>query len=177
MPVGRLDPMPTIPDVCPGCGASFANIDGPTHPYMESSPGCWAAFGEVLAREYSNPALRDIHRLSVDAYAIQHPGRPSRQSIQSVGLHLVRLLLQLERGLPAERANAAMLELGRHKTTFRWLEPPASLGAITVANVLPCASTDEHRVAVRQWAHAALSAWSAHRSTLERWFAALEIDR
>lgn len=39
---------------CIGCGAMFADQEGPTHRYMESSPGCWAVYGEVVAREYSD---------------------------------------------------------------------------------------------------------------------------
>lgn len=84
---------------CPGCGARFPAFDGPVHEYMESSAGCWRAFGEVLAREYGNPKLLAIHRLSIDAYAVQHPGGASRQAVQSVGVHLARLCLFLERGL------------------------------------------------------------------------------
>jgi hypothetical protein len=113
------------------------------------------------------------HRLSVDAYAIQHPGHPSRQSIQSVGLHLLRLMLQLERALPAQRANAAMLALGRHKKSFHWLEPPASRGSLTVASVLPCEGKEEHIAAVRAWAGSALGAWAVHRPQLEQWLAEL----
>ena len=169
--------MPTLSEVCPGCGATFARIDGPIHSYMESSPSCWAAYGQVLACEYGDPRLLAVHRLSVDAYAVQHPGKPSRRSIQSVGLHLLRLFLQLERGLPAEQANAAMLSIGRHKKTFHWLEPPASLGAITVADVLQCEDTDQHTAAVRSWARSALSAWSSHRTTLEHWLAAAEFEK
>ena len=66
---------------------------------MESSPSCWAAYGEVLAREYNDPAFMAAHRLTVDAYAVQHPGRPSPQSIQSVALHLISLCLVLEQEL------------------------------------------------------------------------------
>ena len=156
---------------CPGCGAEFADVDGPTHRYMESTPGCWATYGEVLAREYSDPTLLEVHRLSVDAYAVQHPGKPSAQSVQSVGLHLVRLFLLLEGGLPAEEANAAMLELGRHKQWFSWLEPPPSRGALTVASVVAKTDPDEHKAAVQAWAHSALSAWSVHRPTVEAWAA------
>jgi hypothetical protein len=159
----------TISSACPGCGAIFDDMEGPTHAYMESSPGCWAAFCEVLAREYSNPGLFDVHRLSVDAYAVQHPGKPSRQSIQSVTLHLLRLHLQLERGLRPERANDAMLALSEHKATFVWLEPPASRGSVTVAEVVPCVEVEAHRAAVSAWARSALSAWSLHRGTLDRW--------
>ena len=155
---------------CLGCGAEFPPFDGATHPYMLSSAGCWAAFGAVLAREYADPGLFAVHRLSVDAYAVQHPGLPSsRPATQSVGLHLARLTLQLERGLSPERANAAMLQLAEHKARFHWLEPPASLGAITVAQVAPLLDPVQHAAAVRAWARAALDAWQAHRPTIERW--------
>ena len=80
---------------CPGCGALFEERAGPTHRYMESSPACWAAYGEVLAREYSDQAFYAVHRMSVDTYAVQHPGQPSPQTIQSVAVHLIRLCLQL----------------------------------------------------------------------------------
>jgi hypothetical protein len=166
---------PTI--VCPGCRGEFADLAGPTHPYMESSPGCWAAFGEVLAREYSDPSLLEVHRLSVDAYAAQHPGNPSPQSIQSVGLHLVRLLLQLERGYSAARANAAMAALAKHKATFVWLDPPPSPGVLTVANVAPNFKPEEHKAAVLAWAGAVLAAWSVHRPTIERWAAIVDRPR
>ena len=146
-------------------------VDGPTHRYMESSPGCWAAYGEVLTREYSNPDLLDVHRLTVDAYAIQHPGQPSRQSIQSVTGHLVRLMLQLERGIRGERANRVMTALMKHDREFTWLEPPPSRGRLTVADVLPCVDPVEHRAAVEAWARSALEAWAPHRATMERWAA------
>jgi len=101
---------------------------------MESSPGCWATFGRVLAREYSDPQFFETHRLTVDSYAVQHPGRPSRQSIQSVGVHLVRLCLFIEHELAPEEANSAMLAAARRKSEYFWLEPPASLGVLTVAD-------------------------------------------
>jgi hypothetical protein len=154
---------------CPGCGGTFPVMDGPTHRYMESSPGCWAAYGVVLAREYSDPACFEVHRLTVDAYAVQHPGRPLPQSIRSVGLHLVRLCLQLERGLPAEKANEAMVAAARAKHVFTWLEPPSSLGALTVADVVGLPTAAEHRQAVRAWAAAAWRAWSAHHGAVRRW--------
>jgi uncharacterized protein DUF5946 len=155
---------------CLGCGADFPRCDGATHPYMLSSPGCWAAFGVVLAREYSDPALFAVHRLSVDAYAVQHPGNPSsRPAAQSVGLHLARLKLQLERGLAPERANAVMVQLAEYKARFHWLEPPTSLGAVTVAQVEPAMDPGEHELAVRAWARSALEAWRAHHATIEGW--------
>ena len=96
---------------CFSCGGLFPGIEGPVHRYMKSSPGCWSAYGQILAREYSNALYFEVHRLTVDAYAVQHPGSTDRQSIQSVGLHLIRLCLFLEHGLTAENANNQEFEL------------------------------------------------------------------
>jgi hypothetical protein len=153
---------------CPGCGARFASITGPVHDYMESSPACWKAFGEVLARSYQNPHWGG-QRLCVDAYAVQHPGGDSRQAIQSVGVHLSRLCLFLERGLSAERANAAMLQIGTRKAAMVKLSRPADLGAITVADVLDAHTESAHAAAVRAWAASAWQAWAAHHSQVRRW--------
>jgi hypothetical protein len=136
---------------------------------MHSSPACWAAFGAVLAREYSNSSFFDVHRLSVDSYAVQHPGNESRHAIQSVGLHLVRLYLFLECGLSPEHANQAMLDAGKHKSAFVWLDRPASLGNVTVKDVVLAQSVDEHRAAVHAWAHAVWDAWSPHRDIVRQW--------
>lgn len=157
---------------CLGCGAEFPERDGPTHRYMESSPACWAAYGEVLAREYSDSAYFQVHRLSVDAYAVQHPGKSSRQTIQSVAVHLVRLCLLLERGLPMERANDAMLKASEREENYVWLEPPASLGSVTVADVLKAQGIEAHMAAVRQWAESAWQAWTPHHATVRSWLPA-----
>lgn len=165
--MGCRTAMPLIP--CPGCGASFAAIEGPVHEYMESSPGCWHAYGQVLAREYGNPALFAVHRLSVDSYAVQHPGGASRQAVQSVGVHLARLCLFLEHGLAAREANDAMLRVGRSKARMVRLARPENLGSVTVADVLAAGSDAQHMELVTQWAHSAWQAWSEHHATVRRW--------
>jgi len=155
---------------CVGCGGLFPDVDGPIHRYMESCAGCWAAFGKILAREYSDPIYFSVHRLSIDAYAVQHPGKPSRQSIHSVGLHLIRLYLFLEQGLPAEHANYAMLKAAKIKHTFIWLDPPVSLGSLTVADVVKARTTQAHKRVVRAWAQSAWNAWSPHHDIIRTWW-------
>lgn len=147
------------PGSCPGCGAELPAIDGPTHEYMSSSPACWAAFGEVLAREYADPALLDIHRLSVDTWAVQHPGDGSRRAIQSVALHLCRIRLQLFDGYAGERANAAMLRLGRWKSELPEL-PRRAHYRVTVADLRLTGDRDVHRAEICRWAFATWEAWS-----------------
>jgi hypothetical protein len=136
---------------------------------MKSSPGCWAAYGEVLEREYSEVTLATNHRLTVDAYAVQHPGRPSPQSIQSVCLHLVSLHLVLERAVDHSTATGILPQLAAHKETFHWLEPPDSLGELTVNQVLAATSAVEHRKAVVDWANSVWQAWATHHPVIRNW--------
>ena len=93
---------------CVGCGALVPDVAGPTHPYIGASRGCWAIYGEVLAKEYGEYGYPPVHGLTVDAYAAQHPGTPSRQAIQSVAVHLIALYLVLERGYGFARATEAL---------------------------------------------------------------------
>lgn len=158
---------PHIP--CFSCGGLYPDVDGPVHRYMRSSPGCWQVYGQVLAREYQDPAYFEVHRLTVDAYAVQHPGGRDRQSIQSVALHLIRLCQFLEQGLAPEQANAMMQAAARHKATFVWLAPPELLGTVTAADVHACDTLEAHTRQVRHWAHSAWQAWAAHHETIRDW--------
>ncbi|MDQ3690420.1 MAG: nucleotidyltransferase family protein, partial [Chloroflexota bacterium] len=54
---------------CQGCGALFEPVrQDATHAYIGASPACWAAFGELLAREFGDPDFGWIHRHTVDTY-------------------------------------------------------------------------------------------------------------
>lgn len=153
---------------CYGCGALVPRREGKAHDYIGASPGCWAVYGEVLEREYGDyESYFDIHRLTVDAYAAQHPGEPSRRSVQSVAVHLIRLHLMLERELPPERANAAM-QLVSSKNDFAWLEPPESPGWLTVLHVREARDPAEHEARVREWAESVWEAWRGHHETIRR---------
>lgn len=154
---------------CVGCGGVVPAIDGPTHRYMESSPGCWQFYGEVLAREYSDPTFWASHRLTVDTYAVQHPGRPSAQSIQSVAVHLISLSLLLEQKAAPEYAIRAIRAAAAVSERFRWLPPPSSMGSMTVVNVRVACDAESHAARVRAWAEAAWSAWSQHHQTIRSW--------
>ena len=152
---------------CPGCGAVLPDTDGPTHRYMTSSPACYAHFNALSAHEYSDAALMLVHRLTVDTFAIQHPGdQTTRQQIQSVGLHLARLGRQLQRKMGPAETNEVMLDLGKHKHTLVALTPPARF-SMTVADVAPFAGTDRHAEKVRAWAEATWADWSAHHAHIE----------
>ncbi|HSR49468.1 MAG TPA: DUF5946 family protein [Acidobacteriota bacterium] len=154
---------------CVGCGGRFPDLDGPTHRYMESSPACWACFGEVLAREYSDLKYRKVHRLTVDAYAIQHPGQPSDQCIRSVALHAISLCAIFEQDIDLNQATQIIQKAALDKERFVWLTPPTSMGPMTIADIHPAQDAQEHARLVRQWAESAWSAWSEHHPTFRRW--------
>jgi hypothetical protein len=121
-----------------------------------------------MAREYSNPALMAVHRLSVDAWAVQHPGDGSRRAIQSVGLHLARLMVQIERGLEGEAANAAMLGFATRKANLPEL-PTRGCYTLTIADVVGAEAPDAHAAAVRRWANAVWADWSDHHDFIRGW--------
>jgi len=100
---------------CPSCGSRSLLTEGPTHPLMPSSPGCWAIFGELLAREFSDPAYFPLHQLTVDSYAASHPGKPERRATQATGLHLMTLQLFVERGIDARAGPTLHKRMVRHR--------------------------------------------------------------
>lgn len=163
--------MPGDRTPCPGCGARFPASDGPTHRYMESSPGCWAAYGQVLAREYENAAAMSVHQLTVDAYAVQHPGVPGPQAIQSVGIHLATLHLFIDEGVPLIHGSTLHKRGAALSDGFHWLTPPADWGQVTVADVVAVASVPDHREMVWKWARSAWAAWAEHHETVRGWAA------
>ena len=156
---------------CPDCGGLFPDVDGPTHRYLGASPGCWACFGDVLAREYSDLAYYAVHRLTVDAYALQHPGKPALQTIRSVALHGITLCAVFERGVTLSQAGQVIGQASQKKDRFVWLPPPASPGPLTVADVLPAGDAEDHARRVRAWATAVWQAWAEHHPTFRQWLA------
>ena len=158
---------------CVGCGAVVPDSEGPTHRYIGASAGCWAAYGELSAREASDFRYMRHHQLTVDAYCAQHPGEPSPQSVRSVAVHLVALHIQLERQSTVEALYAARQGVATRgkegKLDLGWLEPPASLGEFTVLSALEADDPDEYGEVARRWAESVWGAWSAHHETVRQW--------
>lgn len=154
---------------CPGCGLVLPEHDGPIHAYIGASPACWSLFGEVLAREFSDPDYFRIHQITVDTYAVQHPGKPERRSIQSVALHLMTLYLFLERGVTATEGPTLHTRMNANKPPFHWLEPPQPNGRLTIAHVHEATTADEHEERVMAWARDIWAAWKPHHAVVREW--------
>ena len=110
--------------------------------------------------------------LTVDAYAVQHPGVPNPQATQSVWVHLVTLQLALEEGWPPSQF-VRLRRFGADSSAgLTLLEPPASMGPVTaidVAEASPAAASD----AVRAWVDGAWAAWREHHDAVRARAAAL----
>jgi hypothetical protein len=151
---------------CVGCGGWVPDIEGPVHRYMTASPGCWQAYGELLAGALP-PGPHSA--ITIDAYAATHPGVPGPQSTPSVWIHLLALCFVLERGWPAERAPWLR---GVAADAFRgwpWLPPPASMGAITAIDVATAAARGEierARELAWPWVDGAWRAWAMHHAAV-----------
>lgn len=155
---------------CPGCGAAVPDVEETDrHTYMGSAPGCWLAYGEVLAREYGDIRYMPAHQLTVDTYAVQHPGLPERRSAQSVAIHLVGLCLTLERHRGPLELPRLRQRLAAPKRTFPWLQPPPSVGELTVVDIQDTVTPEAHRALVDRWARSAWEAWSSHHAKVRAW--------
>jgi hypothetical protein len=156
-------------ETCWGCGAPVPTADLSGQRYIGASSGCWAVYGTVLAREYDEWRYPAIHRLTVDTYSVQHPGTPSRQSIQSVAGHLIGLFVVLELGWLPTQATQAIRNAVERSDQFVWLEPPQKRGDVTIVDVVKSTTLAEHEQAVQRWARSVWQSWRVHHSTIQQW--------
>jgi hypothetical protein len=104
----------------------------------------------------------------VDTWAVQHPGDGSRRAIQSVGLHLARMLVQLEQGLSGKAAYAAMVNFAARKAELPEL-PPRAAYSMTVADVVNAIESEDHISAIHRWAETTWRDWSDQHDFIRDW--------
>jgi hypothetical protein len=144
-------------DVCESCGAAAA----------QGRARCLKLFEEILAREFSDYRYGRIHRLTVDAYSLQHPDEYMRSG-KSFAAHLTGMCAALEH----EDAPALNRTLQKWLSTNPDIAKPARLpgrrGSLTVAYIHSAADADEHIERVREWAREVWAAWSEHHALARR---------
>lgn len=168
---------------CPGCKVLFEDIEGARFPYGTSSPGCWKAYTELLGYEHSLPTFPQENRLSVDAYAVQHPQnfplqnslgvseRHKRASVQSVIIHLIALYAALEKKVPLQNISTIMDRILKRKSDYEPLDPPANLGSLTVADFSPEMSEQDYKIFTKKWAQKAWHAWAPYHDPIKQLYA------
>ena len=151
---------------CIGCGARVPDRDGPTHRYLGASPGCWAYYGELLSAEYLDRNLAPMRPLTIDTYAVQHPGVPSPHTKQSLWVPLAGLCMILERGVPADVAMTLRASLVSRRWDWDWLEPPPPPYSRTILDVRGARTLDSYDQAVAEWSVSTWLTWQAHHDAI-----------
>jgi hypothetical protein len=152
--------------LCAGCRLLLPVHNGPTHAYLGGSAACWDLYQRFSAPPYARDRGTRPRRLVADAYAVQHPGRPQRRSVQSVAVHLMGLCLLLE-----PDGEASVRPASRNASELRWLTPPEPNGTLTIADCLAAELPEEHDASVEAWAENVWAAWSEHHEAVRGWLA------
>lgn len=161
---------------CFACGAEVpAKPGGKLPDQMKASAGCWAAFGKVLRREYQKPGYRENHRLTVDAYTVQHPAEPSPAAARQIAFRLISLCAVIEQGVPQGKVSRILEWLSEQGPDYDWLEPPPAQarGDVTVRDVVKARNAESHVDMVEVWARSAWKAWRPHHDEVRGWLTAL----
>jgi len=153
-------------ETCVWCGLKSKKTNGVVHKYLESSPSCWAKYGELLALEYENYEYMSVHDLTVDAYALQHPGKENAQTISSVYVHLASLYSYFELNKSINELSNSKKQVVKFKKNFVWLEPPEKLNTITVVNVLNSKTAVQHCTNVKMWSEYIFKKWENHHTKI-----------
>jgi hypothetical protein len=136
---------------CSSCGAG---VDG-------DLDACREFFEALLAQEYTDFRYARLHRVMVDAYALQHPGRYMASS-KSFVAHLTGACAAIEYD-NYERINRAVQAwLSRNPSLDAPPVRPAHLGDITVIDAFEAPDPESYSKVVRQWVESAWRAWSDH---------------
>jgi hypothetical protein len=161
----------SLSEACPDCGALVPQVpEGPVHAYFGASPGCWALYSAMLGHEFGCWDA-GTHRLSVDTYAVQHPGTSTRQAaVNSVGIHLIALCLVFDRSQPVERVIRAMDDLSKgRRFQLHQLAPPQAPYPVTIVDLIDASSPEAYNAGVLRWAESAWESWAEHHDQVRAW--------
>ncbi len=145
------------PEVCEDCGAIVA----------EGRAGCLKLFEEILAREFSDYRYGRAHRLTVDAYALQHPDRYMRSG-KSFAAHLTGMCAAIEHGDAVTVNRMVQKWLSGNPRIDKPAHIPARRGNMTVSYVHSAPDADQHVSRVKEWAREVWGAWAEHYDLARR---------
>ncbi len=144
----------TSGDACEDCGALAA----------EGKTDCLKLFEETIAREFSDYRYGKIHRLTVDAYSLQHPDDYMRSG-KSFAAHLTGICAALENDEDALALNQTVQKwLSTNPKIDKPVQIPERRGNLTIAYIQSAVDADEYGKRVREWVQDVWSAWSEHHA-------------
>jgi len=142
---------------CPDCGAAL----------LEGTAGCQRIFEEILAREFGDFRYGRIHRMTVDAYSLQHPDKYMRSG-KSFVAHLTGICAALERENARAINGSVQKWLSMNPEVDKPQHLPELRGALTITYVRGAADAEEHVKRVKEWAIDVWESWSEHHDLARR---------
>jgi hypothetical protein len=153
----------TSHDICEDCGAVVA----------EGKSGCLKLFEEILAREFSDYSYGKIHRLTVDAYSLQHPDEYMRSGKSfAANLTGIYAALEVEDGLALNQM--VQKWLSTNPKIDKPDQIPKHRGNLTIAYIQSAVDANEHSKRVREWAQDVWNAWIEHHALAKQLIAEAE---
>jgi hypothetical protein len=122
-----------------------------------SRQNCQEIFETILAKEYSDFRYAKVHRLTVDAYCLQHPDI-YMVSPKSFAAHLTGMCCAMAYGNDPHLRRILQQWLNGKKQLEK---PPmlAHLGSLTISHVANAKDGAEHAKLVKEWA---AEVWNAY---------------
>lgn len=137
--------------ICPDCGSVVSG----------GRDGCRNMFEEIIAREFSDYRYGRVHRLTVDAYSMQHPDAYMRSG-KSFAAHLTGVCAAIEFADPHELNRAVQAWASRNPQIDKPDHIPERRGSLTVAYIHSSPDAETHVGRVGEWARDVWNAWAEH---------------
>ena len=151
---------PALSEACVSCGLVVAG----------GTEGCQRLFEAIGLREYEDMRLARYHRIVVDVYALQHPGRYGR-SAKSFAAHLTGLCAWLENETNSRSVNALVQRWLSGLSPIQKPTLPPSYGAITIRDLVDAEDPVRYGDVLRSWARATWDAYAPLHATAREWIA------
>lgn len=146
------------PQACSGCGNPAGDA------------GCQTQFEALLARDFSDLAYFQFHRLLVDTYSLQHPDRYC-VSAKSLAAHLTGLCWALEHGGSTAVGSDHLRRWLDGRVRLKKPAIPVNRGEKTVQEVATAPDLETHETALVAWAKATWKAYSDLHPIARQWIA------
>ena len=135
---------------------------------LPSGAECKKHFEGIIAREFSDYRFGKVHRLTVDAYSLQHPD-PYMVSAKSYAAHLTGMCCAMEHEGDRDLLRTLQRWLNGRRDDLEKPAPLDELGTLTIAHLLPAADGAEHERLVREWAADVWSAYAVYHQLARDW--------
>jgi hypothetical protein len=152
--------------VCPGCGLALPSLGLDLDSRANASGECRQLMSELSYYTLAHGNIAFIHQHLVDAYGAQHV-RVSKSTV-GAAFSLAGLYLAVEKGFTGRQVQKMHILMASKSKDWPRFEPPASMGKLTVADVLksePGVKRDEE---LMRWCASVWAAWSSEQERVRQ---------